>query len=323
MFENLNATVQRVRFRAVEPLTLPEYKGSTFRGALGHAFRQVACALRRQECDGCMLRERCAYSVCFETPVPAATTVMRKYTKAPHPFVLEPPPDTRRDFEPGEELVATLILVGRAQEHLAHFIYAFDEMARNGLGIQRRKAELLGLDAAWPPGNTQPIYNAAEERLLGTPKPVQCEDIQSRVRELHGKPLRLTFETPVRINLDGRLSKSAEMAALLPSLLRRLSLLNYFHCGASFETDVRPLLDSGRDVKNLRSKIFWKDWTRYSTRQETLMEFGGFIGWAEYPPLPDELLQALAWGEILHLGKASAFGLGKYNIAPQSVPALS
>jgi len=37
---------------------LPYYKGSTFRGVFGHALKKVVCALRRQDCYGCLLREK-------------------------------------------------------------------------------------------------------------------------------------------------------------------------------------------------------------------------------------------------------------------------
>ena len=49
----------------VEPLQLPAYKGSTLRGAFGHAFKKVVCALRTKTCGDCLLNERCVYSYIF------------------------------------------------------------------------------------------------------------------------------------------------------------------------------------------------------------------------------------------------------------------
>jgi hypothetical protein len=46
---------------------LPEYKGSTFRGAFGHALKRVVCALRREDCADCLLRDKCVYAFVFET----------------------------------------------------------------------------------------------------------------------------------------------------------------------------------------------------------------------------------------------------------------
>ena len=46
---------------------LPPYKGSTFRGVFGHALKKVVCALKRQECPQCLLKEKCVYALVFET----------------------------------------------------------------------------------------------------------------------------------------------------------------------------------------------------------------------------------------------------------------
>jgi hypothetical protein len=72
--------------RALEPLILPVYKGSTLRGGFGHAFKRVVCAIKDRECHDCLLREKCVYSYVFETPPPHDTKIMRKYKAAPHPF---------------------------------------------------------------------------------------------------------------------------------------------------------------------------------------------------------------------------------------------
>jgi hypothetical protein len=313
MFDRLTVTVQRVRFRAEEPLTLPAYKGSTFRGALGHAFRNVSCALRRQQCGTCMLRQRCAYSVCFETPVPEETEVMRKYTNAPHPFVLEPPLEDRREYEPGEELDVNLLLVGKAQEHLPHFIYAFDEMAKTGLGRERRRLSLREMDTP-ENGAWRKLYDGGKEELLGTPEPFDTGWINARAEKLRGHPVRIHFESPVRVKYEGRIVRTPEMTALLPNLLRRLSLLQYFFCESGFEEAVKPVLEAGETVEITDSDIQWVDWTRYSARQKKTMGLGGFTGRADYAPLPEPLLEPLCWGELLHIGKASAFGLGKYRM---------
>ncbi|MDP2755868.1 MAG: hypothetical protein Q8P40_15985 [Nitrospirota bacterium] len=78
------------KITAKEPLILPAYKGSTFRGGFGYAFKRVVCAIKDKECLDCLLKEKCIYSYVFETPPPSDTKIMRKYKATPHPFVIEP-----------------------------------------------------------------------------------------------------------------------------------------------------------------------------------------------------------------------------------------
>ena len=64
---------------------------------------------------------------------------MRKYERAPHPFVIDPPLETRRFYGVGDLLSLGLTLIGRAIEYLSYFIYAFEPMGTNrGIGKGRR-----------------------------------------------------------------------------------------------------------------------------------------------------------------------------------------
>ena len=74
---------------------LPPYKGSTFRGVFGSALKKVVCSLKRQECTKCLLRQRCLYSLVFETGIAINLPDNSKMSSPPHPYVIEPPLDYR------------------------------------------------------------------------------------------------------------------------------------------------------------------------------------------------------------------------------------
>ncbi|PXF53771.1 MAG: hypothetical protein C4B58_16295 [Deltaproteobacteria bacterium] len=76
--------------RCKTAIFLPPYLGSTLRGGFGHAFRRIVCALKGKECTDCLLKHQCIYAYVFETPIPEDAQMMRKYTAAPHPFILYP-----------------------------------------------------------------------------------------------------------------------------------------------------------------------------------------------------------------------------------------
>jgi hypothetical protein len=125
-----------------ERIILPPYKGSTFRGGFGNAFKKVVCISRNTECSLCMLKEKCIYSYVFETQPPSDSSVMRKYEKAPHPFIIEPPSEKRQVYNSDDEIAFNLILIGRAADYLPYFIYSFDELGKKGIGKNRGKFEL-------------------------------------------------------------------------------------------------------------------------------------------------------------------------------------
>src|SRR5437016_10692450 len=90
--------------RATTELYLPPYKGSTLRGAFGSVFKETVCFVDHRDCDRCILKLKCAYPYIFDTPIPEGSVRMRKYERAPHPFVIDPPLERRRFYSPGESL---------------------------------------------------------------------------------------------------------------------------------------------------------------------------------------------------------------------------
>lgn len=133
---------------AVDNLFLPPYKGSTFRGGFGTAFRNIACSARRTDCRDCMLRHACPYAYVFETAPPDGSEALTKFEHVPHPFVLEPPLTEKREFVPGDEITVGLVLIGRGIEFLPYFIVAFQEFGRMGIGRGRGRFRLKSVYAS-------------------------------------------------------------------------------------------------------------------------------------------------------------------------------
>ncbi|MGC8739380.1 MAG: CRISPR system precrRNA processing endoribonuclease RAMP protein Cas6 [Candidatus Hydrogenedens sp.] len=296
---------------------MPEYKGSMIRGALGHALKKVSCALKRFTCPECPIREKCAYSMCFETPIPKSSEIMKKYPKAPHPYILEPPIESKERYEPGEVFECNLTLVGRAKDFLPHFIYALDVMAEEGFGRGRGKSKLISLDYLTPENKWNALYSPEANEFLGEPYSFKIQDIlQKKEQLLLDKRIEIQYITPTRLVIDGNLHDTGEIAYILPGLLRRLTLLQYFFCGGYLEKDVISLVEAGKNLQPLHSAFQWQDWVRYSSRQDRKVIMGGFIVSIVYEQIPSEILEVLCWGERLHIGKGTVFGLGKYNLLP-------
>ncbi len=307
---DLHISKVELRLNPVETISLPAYQGAAFRGGFGHAFRKAVCAVRKDACDDCLVRHSCAYSYVFETPPPPDTGRMRKYTRAPHPFVIEPPLDRQGTYEPGEPIEFSLILIGRkAREFLPYFIFAFETLGRMGIG--KGKGRYI-LESVRSNGNV--IYTQ-EERNLGAPGP--CLSIPDEHRPTHR--LGLKFITPTRIVYNERLIPEPDFHHIVRNLLRRLSSLSYFHCGKELDLNYTGLIERAEKIKTVKKDIKWMDIPRYSTRQKTYMKLGGFVGEVEFEGDLTEFMPYLRLGEVVHIGKATSFGLGKYVITPSLI----
>ena len=298
----------RLELEAADRLHLPPYKGSTFRGAFGNSFKRMVCVKRDRHCPACLIRERCAYSYLFETPA-APERPGRRFTFAPHPFVIEPPEETQETYEPGDRLCVGLVLVGRAIEYLPYFIYAFEEMGARGLGRGRGRAALVAVSACTPEGERR-VYAAGAGSLEGT---CPVRRIGGPQKETTGQ-VSLHLRTPTRLKEGGRYTGEIDFPLLVRSLLRRSSDLARFHCGEELDLEYRDWIDRAGQVRGVGSDLRWRDWERYSHRQGQKMKLGGLVGRIGFAGELGPFMPLLRLGELLHVGKGTAFGLGRYEI---------
>lgn len=306
-------TLSRFRFtlKVIENLRLPEYKGAVFRGAFGYAFKKVVCINKNGECASCLLKEKCVYSYIFETPPPSDSRLMRKYPSAPHPFVLTPPLEDDRVYEAGELIVFELVLIGQAIDYLPYFIYTFDELGKIGLGKNRDNFNLEKV-CVLNEDKEEVVYSGKEKILYAYDKSVDF----SRINSLLPAPssLGFIFLTPTRLKYKGDLTSELEFHIFFRNLLRRISLLSYFHCGTELEINFRELIKEAEKIQIKRRNLRWYDWERFSTRQHASMKLGGFLGEAFFSGNFEPFWPFLKLGELVHVGKGSSFGLGKYEI---------
>ena len=306
---------------AKEPIILPPYKGSTLRGGFGNAFRRVVCVIKGKECKGCLLKGQCIYSYVFETPPPSGTKVMRKYEAAPHPFIIEPPLQEKMGYKPGDQFSFGLTLIGKAVDYLPYFIYTFDQLGSMGIGKGRGKFELKEVQSRGNGGDPSVIYSSKTKTLKAfNPKKIIVEtDMREPNQEITA--LTIEFLTPTRLYYNERLAFDLEFHILVRQLLRRISLLSYFHCGIEPSVwDFKGLINKALEVKVTDRKLRWYDWERYSARQETKINMGGFVGKITFSGDLPPFWPYLLLGEYMHVGKGSSFGLGKYEILNHPLP---
>ena len=307
---NIALPLARYRFvyTAEEPLRLPGYAGSAWRGAFGRALKRLACVTRGPACPPCLLYRNCLYPQLFETPADPAKGFLGKVDKAPTPFVFLPDMTAPRTLAVGAELGVWLTLIGHANQHLPYVIHALDQAGRHGITRQRAALTLTAVRQA--DGGTWPIVyrpGAALQPRPAVPPPVPACPAR----------LRLRFLTPFRAKRNGHLvtPDDFDFAALFNALLRRLSLLSAYHADAPLNVDARALTRQARAVPLLNKQLYWREYERYSSRQQAVMKMGGVVGEVELDGAGLEPFWPYLWlGQYTHAGKWADMGLGHYQI---------
>lgn len=298
----------KMKLMSLKEGILPSFLGQTIRGGFGVMFKKVTCLSSTGCREACAYPETCIYSYVFNTPPPKTTEMMRKYQAAPHPFVLEPPWG-KLILKEGDTFTFGLVLVGKAMIYFPYFLLAFQKLGQAGLGKQNMSFGIVEATIRDGKGDEVNVYDGS----TGTLQTANIPDVSLHdgFTEKNVSRITLHFQTPTRLKFNEKLVTVPHFHVLLRNLLRRLSLLSYFHCGEEPDIDFRGLIEKAQKVALVRKNTRWVDLERYSTRQKTSMKLGGFVGEASYEGNLSEFMPYLRLGELVHIGKATSFGLGK------------
>lgn len=167
-----------------------------------------------------------------------------------------------------------LVLVGRAIPLAPYFLAASRDLGQRGLGRGRGRCRLVRAMAEDPEDGGGRVVFDGAADLLAPAVPVWSWD----------------------------------------AVGRGASGLAGVHCGTPVHLDARALLAGTSEVRVVASDLRWHDWERYSARQQTRMALGGFVGRITFAGPLGPWVPLLKLGEVLHVGKGTAFGLGKYRL---------
>lgn len=295
----------------LEKAVLPEYKGSTFRGVLGRALKDVVCALRKEDCKHCILKHSCLYVNLFDP------SCFARGVPPPPPYVIEIENLTDRCFGEGDKFTFNLLLFGKANDYLPYFIYAFREIGQRGVGKKTENARGIFSLVSVEGGHTV-IYDGSEGKINEWPEaqsylPV-FDSQESEVRRI-----TVSLITPLRVKYENRFAVDLPFHLLIRAVLRRISTLYKIYGGGEPLLDYRGLINRSRNVCVVQKNLKWLDWRRYSRRQAQSMFMGGLVGNVTYEGDLGEFVPYLRFCELVHLGKQTTFGLGKIKIEVSGV----
>ena len=293
-------------FQVETPLHLNFYSGSMLRGAFGHALRHISCMTKMKDCKTCPLQASCPYTLIFE-PAPPTKHSLQNFSQVPTPYVIEPPPLGSKNYQVGETLSFSMVLMGAAIKQLPLIIFAWQRALARGLGKYQSRARLINV-INQTEQYAQIIYQAEAAESIQNQQPYTILALENK------EQLTLHLKTPLRIQKQGKvLSDTMTARDFLMALVRRNYLLSEFYGDYYQAADFSKLAEQAELIQ-LKSKLSWCDWTRYSNRQQQKMTLGGVLGTLQLQGDLSAFLEVLNLGQWLHVGNKTSFGMGQYSI---------
>lgn len=328
----------------VEPLDVPAVnKGNMLRGGFGHAFRRLCCVPQCKDAKTCPLGASCPYKAVFEPSPPAGSNRLSRNQDIPRPFVFRAPPTRKTRFEAGERFEFGLVLMGRALDSLPYFVLSFRELAQGGLGLNRARCTLEKVEEVGVPsegdafdGPKKRLIYSAEDQLFRAAHGFNPDQwIKMRIRQLsatagtdtslaaklsnrHGNTpasnLTIRFLTPTFLRADGEVVRRPEFHHIFKRLRDRINALSTFFGDGPVDADFRGLGERAEKVRTVAARAEWVERFRTSSKTHQRHELSGFVGETTYEGEIGEFLPWLNLGELVHVGKHSAWGNGWFEV---------
>lgn len=295
----------RFHFRSAGELYFAPFRsGNIVRGAFGSIFRKLACVPGCIDAKTCDRRATCPYARVFE-PRAARGEGPSGIADWPRPFVFRASPLDGRTIPPGEAFHFDVHLFDANDPPLSHFALAFAELAREGIGPGRVRAELENVEQLDLDGKL--ITNGFQ---AAHPNAVHLERAPGPVRRV-----KVRFVTPVELKARGEVGQEPEFGVLLSRLRDRISTLRALYGPGPLEIDFKAMGDRAAHVRMTRCEVRRQDVERRSSRTGLQHPLGGFTGEAEYEGDLAEFLPYLHLGRWVGVGRQTVWGKGELDTA--------
>ena len=195
-------------------------------------------------------------------------------------------------------------------EYLPYFIHALTLAGQRGMGKgSEHGAGMFSIEEVRH-GDDQ-LYDAHNEHLV----PCTGQELEIPVlgEDMGTASLACHFITPLRFKAANHLSSELDFSTLFRLILRRIKSLSALE-GQSYRLPddmFSTIFQCADSIRVEENSLRWEDWSRYSGRQQAVMQFGGLTGRIVYRGPVRAFADYLDFAHHVHIGKQTSFGLGQ------------
>lgn len=308
LFDALQVRFVKLHFTIAfsESSTLPKDKVSALRGGMGEMLLSMNC-VRDRNCGVCDFEPECIVQ----------RTLYSKFEKTPEfvttdnsiGYILECE-NYKEYFKQGETLDFNLILFGKTIVNFYQFIQAFQAMGEQvGIGKYQAKFQILKIRNI----EGQPVL---QDGLMCMDKFVihslydyiMFRKYKMAMRKTENK---IVFHTPLTLKSNHEYLQEFQMEAVINAVKRRIYMLD---CYEGIVDGSIYACESSEILEILHQDCRIMSISRYSSRKNQKMILRGIKGYVLLPKIPPDLMDLLLAGELIHIGKNTSFGFGRYRI---------
>lgn len=304
-------------------IKLPPYSGSSFRGAFSDAFKSLTCTFPGEKCELCIKQSDCPYFQIIENSDELSSLKLNRFRTPPKPFIIELPMQSKPEFlDAGQEFTLNLILFGKILNYFPYFVIAFKKLGKIGIDQKHGKYIIKQIDGInLVTQENKELYSFMNEEIINQNVAFNITDYlqQNQLKDKLLKNLVIEFVSPTRIKSTGAFGNPLGFKIFIQSILTRITNIAYSYCEQKKLLNFHDLVNQASKVEIRKDNKITNEKVLSPNSASMKMFLGGYLGKIVYQGDLNrvDLNQFWPWlkvGELIHVGKNCAFGLGKFTV---------
>ncbi len=286
----------------IEDTRLPQNKLSAIRGGIGEMLLRENC-IRDRRCEQCDFRDECIVQRTMYTHFKEKPSYVTTGDSVGYVLECE---DYQEYFQTGDQLKFAMLLFGKNIVYFSQYVRAVYALGIQGLGKYRARFQLYS------------VKNSDQENILINNNiymekyKIRFLDgyVEEKLNTCETEFRQIVFVTPLTVKYRGEFLHEFRMEAILAGIRRRIYMLD---CFEEIQNELWMQCELPY-IEIVKQKAFLKHVNRYSSRKNSKMTLRGLIGTIDLKDVREEAKILLLVGELIHVGKNTSFGFGRYRI---------
>ena len=285
-----------------EHCILPSNKVSALRGCMGQMLLR-SCCVQDRNCEKCIFSDECLVQRIMYSPYDIRPPFVTKGESIGFHLECE---NYQREFSDGDILKFQMTRFGKTIVHFYQILQAFYMLGQEGLGEGRARYLVSSVTNT----NREVIVDGTMIDMSRFQVRRLNEYVDYRIlRAGNRHENRMVFHTPVTIKYNKTIQTELTPEAVLAALCRRIYM---FDCFAGIETE--QLDFAGRIPVMVNQKSWPAKVRRHSTTHNRDITLQGIKGYLDFEEIAPDFRRLFYAGELLHIGKNTRFGFGRYTM---------